>query len=421
MTIQIVAPHNAPAGSTSSATGNTSVLAAYGMPVVFGASVTNGGQPVAATVTGSAQNAVGTNGGELIGTTARAIGNDGAGLIGNDGAGLIGNDGAGLIGNAGGTIVASGAGNIARRATTEHPLPPPQRLRPRRNQARDPLPSAQRPTPPPATTPPPPMQMARSSSRPSSPMASPVPTPTPSPWTESRSPSPTQSPTSIRMTATRQRSPRSRGAAHRRATQPSRSTITGTGFVNGSVISYGGVQLPTTFISATQVRATIPGNAAEVFRRARPLRRQPGPERGASLPTTFTVAPAMTVTSLSPAVVPPGNAQFTLTVTGTNFTDGATVVFGGTNLTTTFVTATQLTAVVPANLVTQAGTAAVTVIDPLGGATSAVTFSIAVVAPLPPSQPPGPSVPGTNPLPASRPSGSPTGGSPPAPVPPPRP
>ena len=74
---------------------------------------------------------------------------------------------------------------------------------------------------------------------------------------------------------------------------------------------------------------------------------------------------------------------------GTNFTNGATVVFGGTSLTTTFVSATQLTAVVPASLVAQAGTAGVTVVDPLGGVTSAVSFTIAVVAPLPPQQPPG--------------------------------
>ena len=82
VTLVVIARHNAPAGSTSSATGTTSVLAAFDAPVVIGASVTNGGQPVAATVTGSAQNAVGTNGGELIG-------NDGASLIGNDGASLI--------------------------------------------------------------------------------------------------------------------------------------------------------------------------------------------------------------------------------------------------------------------------------------------------------------------------------------------
>ncbi|HMK20874.1 MAG TPA: DUF1800 family protein, partial [Terriglobales bacterium] len=52
--------------------------------------------------------------------------------------------------------------------------------------------------------------------------------------------------------------------------------------------------------------------------------------------------PVPTVTAVSPTAVPVGN--FTLTVTGTKFVDGAKVIFNGQPLTTKFVSSTQLTA-----------------------------------------------------------------------------
>jgi hypothetical protein len=52
--------------------------------------------------------------------------------------------------------------------------------------------------------------------------------------------------------------------------------------------------------------------------------------------------PVPTVTAVSPAAVPVGN--FTLTITGSKFVNGAKVMFAGQTLTTKFVSATQLTA-----------------------------------------------------------------------------
>ncbi len=52
--------------------------------------------------------------------------------------------------------------------------------------------------------------------------------------------------------------------------------------------------------------------------------------------------PVPTVTAVSPTAVPVGN--FTLTITGTKFVSGATVMFAGQPLVTKFVSATQLTA-----------------------------------------------------------------------------
>jgi uncharacterized protein (DUF1800 family) len=81
--------------------------------------------------------------------------------------------------------------------------------------------------------------------------------------------------------------------------------------------------------------------------------------------------PVPLVSSVSPNPITVGN--FSLTVMGSNFVNGATVVFGGDFLTTTFVSSTQLTATGTA-LAAQVGTVTVAVENPdPGSATSTAT------------------------------------------------
>ncbi len=95
------------------------------------------------------------------------------------------------------------------------------------------------------------------------------------------------------------------------------------------------------------------------------------------IPFTYVVsAPAPVITSLSPASATAGGADFTLTVNGTGFVSGDTVKWAGTALTTTFVSATQLTAAVPANLITTAGSASVTVVTSGSVTSNASAFTI---------------------------------------------
>jgi len=86
-----------------------------------------------------------------------------------------------------------------------------------------------------------------------------------------------------------------------------------------------------------------------------------------------------TTTSISPSCVTAGSTGFTLTVTGTKFVSNSVVNWNGSTLTTTFVSSTQLTAIVPAALVATGGTASVTVVNPTpgGGTSNAQTFTIA--------------------------------------------
>ena len=81
--------------------------------------------------------------------------------------------------------------------------------------------------------------------------------------------------------------------------------------------------------------------------------------------------PVPNVTAVSPGTVGAGGGDFTLTVTGDSFVTGSVVQWNGQALTTTYVSATQLSAIVPAADIAQAGSAQVTVVSPgPGGGTS---------------------------------------------------
>jgi outer membrane protein assembly factor BamB len=78
--------------------------------------------------------------------------------------------------------------------------------------------------------------------------------------------------------------------------------------------------------------------------------------------------------------VPAGNVSFTLTIIGTGFANGATIGWGSTSLTTSYVSSTQLQATVSAALVASTGTVAVTVVNPAsagGGTSTPTTVTIA--------------------------------------------
>ena len=84
----------------------------------------------------------------------------------------------------------------------------------------------------------------------------------------------------------------------------------------------------------------------------------------------------LAITSLSPVSAAPSGAAFTLTVNGTAFVSGATVHWNGATLSTNFVSATQLTASVPAALIASAGMATITVANPGAVTSGGVGFPI---------------------------------------------
>ena len=83
--------------------------------------------------------------------------------------------------------------------------------------------------------------------------------------------------------------------------------------------------------------------------------------------TVVVLAPMLT--SISPTMASAGGPGLPLTVNGSNFVSGSTVRWNGADRTTTFVSALQLTASIPASDIATPGTVTISVISP-GGSTS---------------------------------------------------
>ena len=156
-------------------------------------------------------------------------------------------------------------------------------------------------------------------------------------------------------------------------------TVNGTNFVTTSVVRFAGSPRTTSFVSATQVTALITASDLTTAGTFNITVFNPAPGGGTSNPQTFTVNnPAPTTISISPTNKNVGDAGFTLTVNGTNFVTTSLVQFAGSNRTTSFVSANQLTASILASDLTTVGTFNITVFNPApgGGTSNAQTFTV---------------------------------------------
>jgi hypothetical protein len=151
----------------------------------------------------------------------------------------------------------------------------------------------------------------------------------------------------------------------------------GNGFVTQSVVQWNGKTIPTTYVSANVLTATV--SAALIAKPGTNYIQTLSPHSGAgtnglSNTVTFLVNPAAnpipTISSMSPTSAAAGAAAFTLTITGTNFisnsdpTQASQVRFNlgptQTSLTILSVTSTQITATVPSSVLVNTTTAPVT-------------------------------------------------------------
>ena len=162
-------------------------------------------------------------------------------------------------------------------------------------------------------------------------------------------------------------------------------TGTGAKFVAGSLVNLGATALTVTAGSATSITATVPPQASAG---ALSLTVLNGTEVSNAVPLTV-VGP--TIVSVSPAAIAAGTNGALVVVTGTNFvvgtSTGTTVktfsnnsnVYlngSGSPLTATAVTATAITATVPAASLTGIGTLSLTVQNPGGAASNAVSVPV---------------------------------------------
>jgi hypothetical protein len=155
--------------------------------------------------------------------------------------------------------------------------------------------------------------------------------------------------------------------------------VTGTDFVARSVVQLDGAALATSFVSKTELRATIPAASMASVQTLHVTVGTAPPGGGASEDLPFEVVnPAPAITSLAPSSAPLGSPATVLTVTGASFVNGAKVVFDGVDLVTTFGSDTSVSATIPAAKLAASGSYNVTVVNPApgGGASSAIAFTV---------------------------------------------
>jgi hypothetical protein len=163
-------------------------------------------------------------------------------------------------------------------------------------------------------------------------------------------------------------------------------SVSGANFVNGATVRWNGSDRPTTFISSTQLQASISSTDIEQAGTAQVTVFNPANAGGgASSPATFAINnPVPVLSQISPEIALVGSADVTLVVSGSSFIADSTVRWNGVDLQTTYNTSTTLTAVIPSDKFASAATATVTVFNPKpsGGSSGVKTFVVANPVPV---------------------------------------
>jgi hypothetical protein len=156
-------------------------------------------------------------------------------------------------------------------------------------------------------------------------------------------------------------------------------SLAGSNFVSGAKVSWNGTSLATTFVSSNALTALVPNSLLTTAGDNDITVSNPAPGGGTCPAVNFSVVNiAPTLASIGPAQVVEGAANTTITLVGTGFLIKSVVTCGDTPLTTTFVSATQLKAAIPASLLLNPDTFDVFVSNPApgGGDTDPLPFRV---------------------------------------------
>ena len=148
--------------------------------------------------------------------------------------------------------------------------------------------------------------------------------------------------------------------------------------MNGSAVT-------TSFVSPTQLTASIPASLIISAGTVSITVLNPGTSASNAIMFTINPAPPM-ISALRPSAVTAGGVAFTLIVNGSGFTSGSTVEWNGTTVSTSFVSASQLTASIPANLIVTASSVTITVVDRVEGTSNAFIFAVGIAPGAPNGQ-----------------------------------
>ena len=152
-------------------------------------------------------------------------------------------------------------------------------------------------------------------------------------------------------------------------------TVNGANYLTGTTVKWNGSALPTTFVSASKLTATVSASLIAVSGDASVTAvNVSGLASTAAIFSVQTSTP--TITSISPSAIPHGSGATGVNVTGTGFRANSVVQFNGTPLGGVFISSTWLIGTVTSSQLAQAGSAQITVNTPGGGTSNAKTLTI---------------------------------------------
>lgn len=157
-------------------------------------------------------------------------------------------------------------------------------------------------------------------------------------------------------------------------------TVNGTGFTPTSIVSWGGSQVQTTFISQKQLVASITSSLDPSAGNYAVAVYNPPPGGATSNTVIYQITnPVPTLTSIMPTTIKAGHGMFVLTAFGSHYEFNSAIQWNGTTLTTEYLGNGTLTAVIPASYVSKPGTVKITVVTaaPGGGVSLAKLLTIA--------------------------------------------
>ncbi len=155
-------------------------------------------------------------------------------------------------------------------------------------------------------------------------------------------------------------------------------TVNGSGFQPVSEVQWSGSALSTNYVSGNTLTASVPAADLASGGNVTVSVVTPAPGGGSASASFAVDYPMPVLSAISPTTAQGGASGATITATGSNFVPVSTIDWNGTPLSTSYVSATQLSASVPASDLATAASIAVTVATPApgGGTTSAITFAV---------------------------------------------
>lgn len=165
---------------------------------------------------------------------------------------------------------------------------------------------------------------------------------------------------------------------NRGSTPPSSVEVRGFGFLPSSQVLFNGAARPTTYVSNTRLRFTLPAGIMNTGAVHRVVVRNPQTDGIDSNEEWFTVRnPAPTLTALNPSGATAFAPDTQVDITGSGFESTARAYFAGVPLSTTFLSANFVRATIPASLLRNAGTYPITVRNEPSVDSNALDFTLA--------------------------------------------